>query len=172
MNARRGLTMIDLLVTLAVMSIILFIAIPSLGSTSRTRALAAANLFIADVYNARTLSVQNPSNPVRVVISAEGAGYFLAQSDEPETPIEMPTGVGGDYAIVFGEGDHTTLEGVVITPEGVDKDDIEDGSLPEIVFDAFGRLTPSVDQRIVLTADETDSVTIVIRADTGDAYIE
>ncbi len=168
---RRAFTMIDLLVTMAVMSIVLLAAIPAFNADNSTRVLAAANLIVADLNNARALSIQNPSDPVSVVIGAGGVSYFLAKDSDPDAPMPLPIGVGGKYAVVFGEGDHTNLWGVLVAPEGVDPADVESDDLPRVTFDAFGRLTPQADVRFELTSEKS-SLTIVVRGDTGDAFIE
>ncbi len=167
----RAFTLIDMLVTLAVMSIVILAAIPAFTPDERTRLVAAANLVIADLNNARSMSVQNPADPVRLVIGEAGANYFLARKSAPTDAIELPIGVGGKYAVVFGEGDHVDLYGIQLAPEGVDPDTIAADDLPYAAFDAFGRLTPQTDIRLTLSAG-TPTLTIVIRADTGDAYVE
>jgi type II secretory pathway pseudopilin PulG len=168
---RRAFTMIDLLVTMAVMSIVILAAIPAFTADNGTRLVAAANLIIADLNNARAMSIQNPSDPMSVVIGASGLSYFLAKDSDPDSPIELPIGVGGKYAVTFGEGDHTNLWGVLVAPEGVDPASITVDGLPRVTFDTFGRLSPQADVRIEVASDSS-SLTIVVRADTGDAFIE
>jgi hypothetical protein len=168
---RAAFTLIDLMVTLAVLAIVLIVAMPSFAPDNRTRLVAAANLFIADLNNARALSVQNPADPVRVVIAEKGAGYFLARASDPGAAIDLPTGVGGQYAVLFGEGSHADLWDVRIAPAGVDHEDIAAGALPFVAFDPFGRLSPQTDVRIEVRADGP-ALTIVVRGDTGDAFVE
>jgi type II secretory pathway pseudopilin PulG len=168
---RRAFTMIDLVVTMVVMSIVILAAIPAFTADNGTRVVAAANLIIADLNNARAMSIQNPSDPMSVVIGASGLSYFLAKESDPDAPIELPIGVGGKYAITFGEGDHTNLWGVLVAPEGVDPIAVAVDSLPRITFDSFGRLSPQSDVRIEVSSEKS-SLTIVVRADTGDAFIE
>lgn len=168
---RRGFSLIDVLVTLAVMSIVILAAIPAFTPDERTRLVAASNLLIADLNNARTMSVQNPSDPVHLTIGVGGASYFLAHASVPGAPIELPVGVGGKYAVLFGEGEHVDLADVQLAPEGVDPDSIAADNLPFVRFDAFGRLSPQTDIRLVISAG-APTLTVVIRADTGDAYVE
>lgn len=167
----RAFTLIDVLVTLAVMSIVILAAIPAFTPDERTRLVAASNLLIADLNNARSMSVQNPADPVRLVIGESGANYFLARASAPTDAIELPIGVGGKYAVIFGDGDHIDLDGVQLAPEGVDPDSIDADDFPTVRFDAFGRLSPQTDVRLVISAG-APTLTVVIRADTGDAYIE
>lgn len=171
MLARRAFTLIDAVVTLVVISIVVLAAIPAFTADHGTRVVAAANLFVADLNNARALCVQNPSDPTSVVIGEAGLSYFLAKDSEPDTPIDLPYGEGGEYSVIFGEGDHTNLWGVTIVPEGVLAEDLKTGNLPRITFDTFGRLSPQTDVRFAVAAENT-VLTVVIRADTGDAYIE
>ncbi len=168
---RRAFTMIDLLVTMAVLSVVILAAIPAFNADNGTRVIAAANLIIADLSNARALSIQNPSDPVSVVVGAGGVSYFLAKDSDPDAPMPLPIGVGGKYAVVFGEGDHTNLWGVFVAPEGVEPSAVVAESLPRMTFDAFGRLSPQADARIEVTSEKS-SLTIVVRGDTGDAFIE
>lgn len=167
----RAFSLIDVLVTLAVLSIVILAAIPAFTPDERTRLVAAANLLIADLNNARSMSVQNPADPVQLVIGVAGESYYLAHSSEPDEPIALPIGIGGKYAVAFGEADHSDLIDVQLAPEGVDPDTIASGSLPFVKFDAFGRLSPQADIRLTVSAG-TPTLTVVIRADTGDAYVE
>jgi prepilin-type N-terminal cleavage/methylation domain-containing protein len=169
--ARRAFTLIDVLVTLAVMSIVILAAIPAFTPDERTRLVAASNLLIADLNNARAMSVQDPADPVRLVIGVGGANYFLARESAPTDAIELPIGVGGKYAVLFGQGEHIDLADVQLAPDGVDPDSIAADDLPFIRFDAFGRLSPQTDVRLIISAG-TPTLTVVIRADTGDAYVE
>lgn len=171
-RTRAAFTLVDLLVTIAVMAVVVLAAIPAFTPDNRTRIVAAANLLIADLNNARAMSIQNPSDPVRVVIGEGGASYFLAKASDPTNPIELPTGAGGKYAVIFGEGDHIDLWEIRLAPAGTDHDAIAADDMPFVAFDAFGRLNPDdSDARIEVCAG-TPLMTVVIRADTGDAYIE
>lgn len=167
----RAFTLIDVLVVMAVLSIVLFAVIPAFSRDDRTRLVAAANLFTADLQNARMLTVQDPGDPVRVVVSPAGAGWHLSRHSDPDTPMTLPTGVGGDWRIVFGEGPASNLWSVRLAPQGVDPVTILAGALPFVRFDAFGRLAPAVDTRFELST-ENDSLIVRVRADTGDAHIE
>lgn len=167
----RAFTLIDVLVVMAVLSIVLFAVIPAFSRDDRTRLVAAANLFTADLQNARMLTVQDPGDPVRVVVSPAGAGWHLARHSDPDTPMTLPSGVGGDWRIVFGEGPASNLWSVRLAPGGVDPDTIVAGALPFVRFDAFGRLAPAIDVRFELST-ENDALVVRIRAETGDAYIE
>lgn len=168
---RRAFTLIDVLVTMAVLSIVLFAIIPAFSRDDRTRLVASANLLTADLLNARMLCVQNPSTPVRLVVSPEGAGWFLASHDAPTEPMDLPTGVGAEWRITFGEGPASNLWGVRLAPQGTDPATIVEGGLPFIRFDAFGRVAPAADAVLELST-ANDSITVRVRADTGDAVIE
>lgn len=170
-QAARAFSLIDVLVTIAVLSIVIAIAVPAFTPDERTRLVAASNLLIADLNNARSMSVQNPADPVQLTMGVGGTSYFLAYASAPDDAIELPTGVGGKYAVLFGEGDHADLADVQVAPEGVDPGSIVANDLPFVRFDAFGRLSPQTDVRLVLSAG-TPTLTVVIRADTGDAYVE
>lgn len=167
----RAFTLIDILVTMAVLSIVLFAVMPLFTRDERTRLVAAANLLTADLQNARMLSVQSPGDSTRVVISPLGAGWFLARESEPTQPMDLPTGVGGEWRIVFGEGPASNLWGVRLSVKDTDPDAIVAGSLPFARFDHYGRLLPATDILFQLSA-ELDTVTVRVRADTGDAVLE
>jgi prepilin-type N-terminal cleavage/methylation domain-containing protein len=169
--AQRAFSLIDVLVTIAVLSIVIALAVPAFTPDERTRLVAASNLLIADLGNARSMSVQNPADPVQVTVGVGGASYFLAYASAPTAPIELPIGVGGKYLVLFGQGEHIDLADVQLAPEGVDPDSIAADDLPFVRFDAFGRLSPQTDVRLIISAG-APTLTVVIRADTGDAYVE
>lgn len=170
-TTRRAFTLIDVLVTMAILSIVLFAVIPAFTRDDRTRLVAAANLLTADLLNARMLCVQNPGDPARLVVSPQGAGWFLANQSDPTDPMDLPTGVGGEWRITFGEGPASNLWGVRLAPQGTDPATIVSGGLPFVRFDAFGRPAPANDVTLVLSTT-SDTMTVRVRADTGDAIIE
>lgn len=161
MARRRGFTLIDLLITCAVIGIVLVAVVPSLNNDDALRIVAAGNVLTADLEYAQSATLVNPADPTVVRFHEKGAGYWLAPASAPDTPIKRP-GSDEDYLVEFGEGGASVLIGVTADASGV----------PDftIVFDGFGRLASPSDAVVRLT-NVTGSMDVTVRASTGSVFL-
>jgi prepilin-type N-terminal cleavage/methylation domain-containing protein len=75
-SARRGLTLVELLITLVVISIVAAMLIPQLGQQIPDQLLAAAEIVAADVEYARSLAVVNNSK-YKITFEVPENRYYL-----------------------------------------------------------------------------------------------
>lgn len=165
-RTRRAFTLIDMLMTLAVLGVALLVAVSASGPSGRIRLLAASQQLASDIESAREYSVSRPSDLTGVRFATAGDGYWLARESATETPITKSDGT--PYATTFGQGRSALLLGVTVTLRagGVKP---PDGGL--IVFDAFGRLHTPTNAAIDLVSDGA-TMTVVVSAATGDTSIQ
>lgn len=161
MRCRRGFTLIDLLITCAVIAIVLVAVVPGMSNDDSLRIIAAGNVLTADLEYAQSATLASPSDPTVVRIDEKGTGYWLALASEPDTPIKRP-GSDEDYSITFGVGGADVLTG--ITLQAVDM------VSPTIIFDGFGRLADPTDAVLRLT-NSTGSIDVTVRASTGSVFV-
>ncbi len=127
----RAFTMINLLVSMAILVLVASVAIVSLAPDDRARVLGGADLLGADLEHAQAMSLVTPNDPIVVRIDAVNDGYWLERRSEPDVAITRPDGT--PYVVIFGTGDAATYAGVDLAIlSGADNAAVE--------FDAFGRL--------------------------------
>lgn len=165
MAAKPGFTLIDLLITIAVMGVCAMVAVSASSPGDRTRVLSAAQLVASDLELARELSVSTPADLAVFRMNSAGTGYWIARSSSTETPILRTD--GAPYAVEFGLGAHALLLGVTATFTAGATSPPAGGML---TFDAFGRLTTPATARILVSTPGV-SVTVEVAPSTGDVSI-
>jgi len=160
---RRGFTLVEILIVVAILGIIGAMALPRFGSSNAERLKQAAQLLIADIGVAQSESLAHGDQRRVMVFDLDNEQYHLALAATPETPIEDPVRKAS-FLVRFGEGRASQLNSVTI--ESVDLD----GDLV-LGFERYGNLDQASDARIVL-ACQGMSRSIIIDADTGEARLE
>ncbi|MEM1423872.1 MAG: prepilin-type N-terminal cleavage/methylation domain-containing protein, partial [Planctomycetota bacterium] len=96
MHARRGLTLIELLVTVAVMSITALLVIPSMGSTGVLRVQAAARTIVSDITLAQTeaMAFQVRRGLYFNAVADGSGGYESGNGYVVAEPTTVPLGLG------------------------------------------------------------------------------
>jgi len=165
----RGLTLIDMMISLAVLAIITALVAPALGPNDSLKLVSAATILASDIEFAQSESIASPGDPVLVHIDADGDQYWLARVSEPGVPILRPVAAGSDrpadvYRTDYGDGRAVFLDGIEIEMLGAP------GGTGDMPFDAFGRLDQlgDVDVRI---SNGSDSLVVRVRASTGAVSI-
>lgn len=148
----RGFTLINLMVSIAVMALVAGIVLITLEPDDRARALGAAQMVAADIEYAQSLSLANPADPAVVRIDAANDGYWIALVSAPDDPVLKPNGL--PYIVILGEGDAASFSGVDLAV-------VSGATDSRVEFDAFGRLSDLQDAVLSLTlAGEESDVTV------------
>ncbi|MFG0253086.1 MAG: Tfp pilus assembly protein FimT/FimU [Phycisphaerales bacterium JB038] len=162
-----------MMITTMVLGIIVAATVPVAMSNERTIVLGAARQLTADLEYAQVRSITQPTTPTVVAVLNDRSGYYLANADLPETPIDLPDGVvgaGDPYAVTFGGYRATTLDGVTIRlmTGGVEQVGL---GVKTIEFDQYGRLDSAQDA-VFEVAFAGSSVRIRVAALTGSVRSE
>jgi hypothetical protein len=158
---RRGVVMIDVLMSIVIIGIALMAILPTLHPDKPMRVVAATTILAADLEAAQSLTLTNPGDPTIVRFADDGTGYWLALASEPDTPItKQPS--GDPFRVTFGQGDHKSLEGVTL--------EVVDLAGTALEYSALGRLVQSEDAWVRIEG-ENDDLGVRIRAATGSVSI-
>ena len=165
---RRGFTLLDLMITLAVMAIIATLVAPSISSNDGISLVSAATILASDLEYAQSESLTNPADPTFLVIDATEKRYWLALASDTQTPIARPeagptVGEPRPYEVVFGEGEVNYLSSVGVALVG--------GPSGNVPFDPYGRLSQPGNARIRLW-NESGELFVIVSATTGTVSIE
>lgn len=137
---RRGVTLIEMVAVVAVLLGITGIAIPMLGNDAGSRLGAAAMMLRDDLEQVRHRTIADPSNPLSLIVDADGRGWRITPLNEPAQPIERHDGEPWDIA--FGEGRAAGFEDVRVQSDaGI------------IWFDARGVLGMNQKPKVQLSLD-------------------
>lgn len=158
---RRGMLLIDIMITLAVLGIVLLAVLPSTRPEEHVKLVGVASMLAADVEYAQSATLADPGEPTVVVFRADGTGYRLASASDPATAIDRP-GDDDPWEVTFGEGELRPFGGVTIRATDIEGDVLE--------FDGFGRLTQELDG-VVRVSGAAGGLRVTVRADTGTVAI-
>ena len=110
---RPGFTLFDLLVTIAIMTMVAALVVPSLSDADRSRLIAATSILGSDIELAQVVTVSDPARPLVVRFEPAEAKYWLAYADTPDDPIPRPD-TGAPYLVIFGQGRAHSAAGVTL----------------------------------------------------------
>ncbi|MDH3584769.1 MAG: prepilin-type N-terminal cleavage/methylation domain-containing protein [Phycisphaerae bacterium] len=160
---RNAFTLIEILITLAIIAIALGIALPTIGSLSTTRLREAASLLAADLEFARVDTIAHSDEPRMIVFDPATATYHIALASDPVTPITNPVD-GQPYLVKFGLRRAGQLDGVAISSVTVDGGDNQLG------FGMYGQLDQAAAAVITLEAEGT-KIDITLHPTTGEGTV-
>jgi len=156
---RRAFTLVDMLVTVAIMAVVAAVVLPAMAPDSGARLRGGAMMLVSDIEYAQSVCLAEPSDPVIVRFGSDGATYWLARESEPTEPIAYP-GTTEQYLVRFGAGRAALLADSWFGTDGLVNS--------AIVFDEFGRLQALNNAVIALT---NGALTVTIRVDSGSGAI-
>jgi prepilin-type N-terminal cleavage/methylation domain-containing protein len=113
---RRGLTLVELLMTITVLGMVASMVLPLLGDGAAGRIGVASILLRDDLEQARFRTVANPERPLAVVVADDGAGWMVVDPAMPGTPATRDDGT--PWIIRAGEERAAGMEDVFIALEG------------------------------------------------------
>jgi len=158
---RRAFTLVEILITVSIMAIVVAVAIPGLSSNDGARLHGALNMVASDIEFAQSIALADPNDPGVFKASADGTGYWVATSSDPNTPV-LSEYSNEPRSVTFGAGVAAGFEGVTVTVEQLDR---------EIQFDGFGRLAEMDDILVTISNDWGDRE-ILVKSSTGVVEIQ
>ena len=161
-HARTGFTLVELMISVAVLAIIAALAIPLLGDSDALRLDAAERLLRSDLEHTQILAITHPQEEYVFVIHDDGFGWHIALTSDPETPV-LKSISQEPLVVSIGQGRGAPAVGVTLTTNAVDN---------QIAFDPNGGLSDfTFETEITLSIGES-SGTITIAASTGSLQYE
>jgi len=144
-RAAHGFTLVEVLVVVAIISILAAVVVPRIGTTAPAQLSAAARLLSADLAYAQSESIANTDDPRIVVFDLDNNRYHIARSSDPDTPITDPI-TKQPYQVTFGQGRARHLGGVTLHGYALGDDD-------RVRFGAYGQVTDqTTPARVTLAA--------------------
>jgi len=156
----RGLTLVEIMVTLTCMAIAMVIVLPAFGDRSTERLRGAAQMLIADLEYAQSESMSHGDDPRVLVIESDKAGYHIATKSAPGTAVTNPIGAV-PYVTRFGQGRGVALGGVRVGSYNLGGDD-------QLGFGVLGQLDQTAAATITLQCG-SHSVVVTVDPTTGEA---
>jgi type II secretion system protein H len=163
-TAGGGFSLIEMLIVVAILGIAAAMVAPALGQRETVQLRQAARLLAGDLGYARSASVSNAVHPRLVVFEADRDRYYIASQSNSDQPITHP-GTGEAYAVTFGQGRASKLEGVTIQQTYLGQD--RDGKLG---FGIYGS-TDQGETAVIVLACGDHTVDVEVAPSTGEATI-
>jgi prepilin-type N-terminal cleavage/methylation domain-containing protein len=160
---RLGFSLPEVLIVVACLSIIGYLAITMVGNDEMVRLRAAARLMMADIAYAQLASIGNGEDPCVMVLDTAANNYHLARASSVDVPMTEP-GSGQAYITQFGSGRATGLAGVALESIDLGGDNL-------LSFDVLGVPDQSNDAIITLRAGE-QLLSIRVDGVTGETIVE
>jgi len=154
----RAITLVEILITVALIGILAALAMPQFTSVEPLRAQAAASILRSDIEMAQVLCMSEPDNPVVVRFDTSSASYWLAEADTPDTPITRQDN-GQPYSVTFGADRAIAAENFSISLSDVPDDTLQ--------FNTSGGLTDFTLNPVITLSGATDTIELHIAPTTG-----
>ncbi len=113
-TTRRGVTLIDLMMTITIIIVAGVLVTPTLSDDTHLRLAAAAGLVTSDIELAQVMTISHPADPVVVSFDPANDRYWLAYADAPGIPIPRPDN-GRPYLVTFGQDRARSAVGVALS---------------------------------------------------------
>ncbi len=156
-HKRNGFTLVELILSLAIMAILAALAAPMFGSNDALQLDVAKRLLVSDLEYTQVLAIANPEDNIALVIEENGTGWHIAQASSQSIPLNDRV-TGEALVKTLGQGPAAPADQVRI--ESNAQDNI-------ILFDQNGGLVDfSQEILISLTIGETNAL-IQISPTTG-----
>lgn len=144
LNARDGLTLIEILITVAILGILAATVIPQFGATAPDQVRGAAQIVAADMEYARSLAISTNSTYLLTFHKTRNA-YVLTHSgantsldDLPDNPFRRPSDDSKSLIVALSDFPHI---GSDVTIAAVTTDEPSPQEVTTIEFDTLGQTT-------------------------------
>lgn len=101
MMTRKGFTLVEIAMVVAIVAIIFGVALPSSGTKASLQGDLAGQNFEADISFARSYSIAHPDDPAVIKVDQANNKYWLAAQSAPDTPLTHPL-THQPYVIQYG----------------------------------------------------------------------
>ena len=162
MSARRGYTLIEMLVVVMIISVLAKLGIDAMRPNDEERILGATRLFTRDVEWARTATLTNPDDPAAIHLATDGSGWFVARNSTPAVP--MTAADGSRMQRTLGEGMSEAAAGVKTMASPASQTTIE--------FEPFGGIRTGPSSVKFVLPDANIQCRITFETGTGSITIE
>ena len=152
-RSRGGYSLVELMITVAVIGIAAALVVPMFFATDITRLNWAARLLVSDLEYSQMESIAHGDDPRVIVFDTVNDAYSIAPASDTATPITEPISKQ-PYTVVFGQGRARELAGVTI-------DNVVVGGDDQLGFGIYGQLDQTTAATIRLAA-EGRTITITI----------
>jgi Tfp pilus assembly protein FimT len=123
-RAARAFTLMDLLMTMAIMVIASALVLPQISDERPLRLEAAARLLTSDLELAQVLTLSSPAAPVVVRFDPAAGRYWLARAADPDTPIPRG-GTGEPCEVRLGHGRAAAAAGITLSTTDIAENTLE-----------------------------------------------
>ena len=159
---RRGLTLLEMTMTMVILAIVASILVPLMGDDSHGRIGAATILIRDDLEQARFRTVADPENPLAFRIDDDMQGWQLIDPLDSSRTITRDD--GSPWVIRSGEGRGIGMLGVQFELSGTRQ--------PTLEFDESGAILDRSAAPIITISCQDHSRTLKIGAVTGIIHID
>ena len=156
--ARSAFTLVELLITVALIAIAAAIAMPGFTSEGPLRVRAAVGVVRSDIEMAQVMSMTSPAEPVVIRFDPANDQYWLAYADTPDTPLSRPD-TGEAYLVELGSDRAAAAKNISLS--------VADAPDNTLEFNTSGGLKDFTLNPVITIAGKNDSVELHIAPTTG-----
>ncbi len=161
-NHRAAFTLVEMMITVAVMGIAAAIILPAMSNNDATYADAGSSLLVGDFDFAQTMAISQPDDMTVVIFDAPNARWWVAPASTPDTPYTKSYSTE-TVDTTLGTGNAYIAQDVTFTLTNVTNS--------TITYNAFGQLDQTTNPEITFSFGDATS-TITINAETGFLTVE
>lgn len=146
----RGFTLIELVLSLAIVSILAALAAPMFGNNESLQVDVTRRILISDLEYAQIIAISHPDEEIAVIFDADGRGWHIANTDTPEIPLRNSV-TDEPIALQLGEGPAASASNVIVSTSSENN---------MIIFDQNGGLSDFT-QTVEISITSGETVTVV-----------
>ena len=156
-NTQHGFTLIELMLSIAILAIVSVLATPMFGSNDALQLNVAKRLLVSDIEYAQILAITNPNEQIVLLFEENGKSWYIATVEEITTPL-LDSVTGDPLLTSMGFGSAASSPDTTISCNTSDN---------ALIFNSNGGLYDfSQNAEVRLVCGES-SVQVVVSATTG-----